>query len=258
MMGENSKKTPLVSIIMPTYNSSVFVHEAIQSILNQDYHHWELIITDDCSTDNTVSIIDTYSRKDKRIQYYINKSNSGAAITRNNSIVKARGDYVAFLDSDDLWHKDKLSSQIGFMLNSNSCFSFTPFSLVSEQGHHLNKTVDLNNCKKVNYHEMLAKKCTLGCSTVMLNRSSFPDLTMPLLRTGQDYALWLKLLKSGVQADCLNVPLTSYRIVKNSISRNKIKKAKRQWQIYREIESIGFLRSCYYFCFYAVRAVFRR
>ncbi|WP_338564491.1 hypothetical protein [Erwinia sp. E_sp_W01_6] len=137
-------------------------------------------------------------------------------------------------------------------------FSFTSYQLITLDGHPLNKIVDKNQIAPLSYHDMLKKKATLGCSTVMLRRSAFTDLSMPLIRTGQDYGLWLKLLRNGAIAYPLNKVLTKYRIVPNSISRNKFKKAKRQWEIYRSIEGLSIAYSAYCFMFYAWRATFRK
>lgn len=247
----------LISIITATYNSSCSIEETYKSIVAQEYERWEWLITDDCSNDNTLEIIDRICREDPRVKVYSNKINSGAAVSRNNSLKHVAGDFIAFIDSDDLWEPDKLVKQLKFM-NDSIDFSFTAYGLIDEQGHSLGKTVDAGQSGMFNYEDMLRKKATLGCSTVMLRRAAFNDIYMPLLRTGQDYATWLKLLKTGKRAHLLNEILTYYRIMPNSISRNKFKKAKRQWQIYREIENLPLYKSVVYFCFYAWRAVFRK
>lgn len=245
---------------MPSYNSEKNISNSIESVINQSYVNWELLITDDCSTDNTISIIKKYAEIDSRIKLFTNTINSGAAISRNNSLEHAQGDFIAFLDSDDIWFSDKLSTQIAFMTSeSKIAFSFTAYEIINDDGFKTNKTVDLQGEKlSFSYYDMLRKKATLGCSTVMLRKKSFNDHKMPLIRTGQDYALWLKLLKSGQPAYLINNVLTQYRISPNSISRNKLKKCKRQWQIYRNIEKINFFHSFFYFSHYAWRAVFRR
>lgn len=249
----------LISIIMPSFNSAKTIRESIDSIVNQSHSNWELLITDDCSKDNTVSIVQEYAAVDLRIKIFTNKTNSGAAVSRNNSIDRASGDYIAFLDSDDLWHKDKLKEQLSFMKDNNLDFSFTSYEIIDENGAGFGRIVDLqgDNCS-FDYFDMLRKKATLGCSTVMLRKSAFSDCRMPLIRTGQDYALWLKLLKQGKKAYLLNKVLTKYRVLPNSISRNKFKKCKRQWQIYREFEKLNMYHSSISFVHYAWRAIFRR
>ena len=248
----------LISIITATYNSSDFIEKTYQSICSQGTSDWEWLVTDDCSTDDTLKKLKLIEASDSRVKVFKNESNSGAAVSRNNSIKNATGEFLAFIDSDDIWLEKKLISQIAFMNEKKCDFSFTGYELVDEAAKPIGQTVDTTNQAVFTYEDMLKKKATLGCSTVVLRRDGFDDLSMPLLRTGQDYALWLKLLKTGANAYLLPEVLTQYRILPNSISRNKVKKAKRQWQIYREIENLGLLKSFYCFCFYAIRAVFRK
>ncbi|MGO2386380.1 MAG: glycosyltransferase family 2 protein [Psychrobacter sp.] len=247
----------LVSIITPAFNSELTILNTYQSINNQNYSNWEWIITDDCSEDSTVKILEDIQSIDSRVKVFQNKKNSGAAVSRNNSISNANGEFFAFIDSDDLWLPTKLEQQLSFM-GDHIAFSFTAYELIDASNNRLNKSVDSTQQGSFSYQDMLRKKATLGCSTVMLRRASFDDISMPLIRTGQDYALWLKLLKTGQKAHVLNEVLTQYRILPDSISRNKIKKSKRQWEIYREIEKLGILESSLNFCFYAFRAVFRK
>lgn len=257
VMNESSiNNSPLVSIVTATFNSERFIEKTYNSILDQSISDWEWIITDDCSTDGTISVLDKICINDARVSYSINHVNSGAAISRNVSLSKCRGKFIAFIDSDDLWHANKLQKQIEFMSTIHD-FSFTGYELIDESGDNLNVTVDTKPLEPIVYIDMLKKKATLGCSTVMLRREVFGDIQMPLLRTGQDYALWLKLLRNGATAHLLPEVLMKYRIVKNSISRNKIKKAKRQWQIYRKTEGIDIFRSGVYFIYYAIRALAR-
>ncbi|MHA8113308.1 glycosyltransferase family 2 protein [Kosakonia cowanii] len=255
-----SSGNPKVSIITPTYNSINTVLNTYNSIRNQTHTNWEWLVTDDCSEDGTHGLLSALSENDERIHVFKNPSNSGAAVTRNNSLSQATGEFIAFIDSDDLWLPDKLRKQLEYMSNNDGVdFSFTAYELIDENGNSLNKSVDLQGESfSVDYNDMLKKKATLGCSTVILNKSAFPDISMPLIRTGQDYALWLKLLKSGKRAYLVNQVLTQYRIMPNSISRNKFKKSKRQWSIYREMEKLPLSQSIYCFCYYVWRAVFRK
>jgi teichuronic acid biosynthesis glycosyltransferase TuaG len=248
-----------ISIITPTFNSSTYIKETIYSVISQSYTDWELLIIDDCSSDDTVEIVESFTLSDERIRLIKNQQNKGASFSRNVGIAKSHGDYLAFLDSDDLWEKDKLQTQITFMRDHKIAFCFTGYLIVDSSGKSSGKTVDSSQKGSFSYNDMLAKKATLGCSTVMLKKSSFKGLLqMPDLRTGQDYAFWLKILRCTNQnAYILPLVLTQYRITPNSISRNKFNKAKRQWFIYNKIENLGSLRAAYYFCFYVVRAIFR-
>ncbi|GAA5186427.1 glycosyltransferase family 2 protein [Ferrimonas gelatinilytica] len=248
----------LVSVIMPCYNSERFVAESINSVLKQSYSNWELIVVDDCSTDMTASILEEFSSKDSRIKLYRNSDNSGAAVTRNAAIEMASGKYVAFLDSDDIWNENKLKVQIEFMRNKDINFSFTSYSTISEDGVIGTNVIDANSMGTVGYNDMLSKRATIGCSTVVIKKRIIGSKRMPLIRTGQDYAFWLSILKDGESATCLKTVLTYYRIVNGSISSNKLKKAKRQWQIYREIEGLSFSIALFHFANYGYRAIFRK
>ena len=248
-----------ISIITPTYNSSLYITDTIQSIISQTYKKWELIIVDDCSSDSTIDIIKSFILLDNRIKLFENTKNRGAAFTRNKAIYHCKYSYIAFLDSDDIWVKEKLEKQLFFMKSNKIAFSFTGFKIIDKNGNSTSKTIDTMQNGAFSYEDMLLKKATLGCSTVMLNKSKFNGLmNIPSIRTGQDYAFWLKLLKNtDEKAHVISLPLTKYRITPNSISRNKIKKAQRQWFIYRNIENLSLLKSCYCFCFYAFRAIFK-
>lgn len=247
-----------VSIVTATYNSNKYIWDTYSSIQEQTEHSWEWLVTDDCSTDDTLDILEEISAQDNRVRIFKNSTNLGAASARNVSLRHVSGEFIAFIDSDDIWKAEKLHKQINFM-GSDVDFSFTAYELVDAQRAPMKRYVDVNNRRRLfNYSDMLKKKATLGCSTVIIRRSAFPDLTMPLIRTGQDYAFWLKLLKSGASAHLFDCILTEYRILPNSISRNKFKKAMRQWQIYRSLEKIDICRSSIYFLHYAWRAVFRR
>ena len=248
---------PKVSIITPTYNAEKFIEETIKSVSAQTYENYEHLIIDDCSSDLTVNIIEKYQSYDNRIKLIKAPTNGGAAEARNIGIKSASSKYIAFIDSDDIWEENKLKKQLEFMEQTQAAFSYTAYQIIKEDGELTNKCIDEKAKPIVNYKDMLRKKSTLGCSTVMLDKERIGEIEMPLIRTGQDYALWLKLLKNGYNAYCLNEVLTRYRIVSNSISRNKFKKAKRQWQIYRKIEKINLIPALWYFTNYAYRAVSR-
>ncbi|TRX57398.1 glycosyltransferase family 2 protein [Thalassomonas sp. M1454] len=252
-----NQNKPFISIIMATYNSALYVEQSIQSIIKQSYDNWELIITDDCSTDSTPDIIERYSEVYADIHVYKNSKNQGAAISRNRSLAEAKGRFIAFLDSDDIWLPSKLELQLDFMLSKEVIISFTGYELIDENGNQKNKVIDGNDLGLLSYKDLLKKKATFGCSTVLIDSSKTDEIRMPLLRTGQDYATWLSILKKIDFAHHFPLILTQYRITPGSISRNKFKKAKRQWQIYRLEEQLPIWEACYCFLFYACRAVFR-
>jgi teichuronic acid biosynthesis glycosyltransferase TuaG len=246
-----------ISIITANFNSHVFIQDTYNSIFRQTISNWEWLVTDDCSCDGSFDMLKMIAASDKRVKLFKNSTNLGAAIARNKSIAQAKGRFIAFIDADDLWAPEKLEKQMAFMLTNNAGISFTTYKIISEYGDDQHKEVDLNAPSIIDYHGLLSKRATFGCSTVMIDKNIVGSINMPNMRTGQDYATWLSILKIGFVAHLLREPLSSYRIVSGSISRNKFKKALRQWTIYRSHEKLSLFLSTYYFLWYAFRAVFR-
>lgn len=244
----------LVSIIMPSYNAQSFITEAIQSVQSQTYQGWELLITDDCSTDSTCEIVESIAAQDSRITLLRLQKNSGAAVARNNSLSKAKGRYIAFLDSDDLWLPNKLERQLAFMQENKAGFCFTSYHTISDKGTPIN-TIHVPST--LTYQQYL-RNTIIGCLTVIFDRDVVGDIRMPLLRKRQDMATWLNILRQGHIAYGLDEPLSNYRIVKNSISHNKFKAAKVVWEVYRDIEKLSVARSIWCFMGYAYNAVKKR
>ena len=246
----------LVSIIVPVYNAERFLYATIESILNQSYSNWELIIVDDCSTDNSRTIINDFLKKDKRIKYFRNSENSKTAITRNNGIKFANGTFLCFLDADDLWDKDKLKKQVDFMLLNDCAFSFTGYEFADENGIPNGKKVYVPY--RINYNSSLGNTI-IWTSTVMFDMSklSKEDIYMPNVPS-EDTACWWRVLKIIDYAYGLNEILSFYRRTKGTLSSNKLVAIKRIWYLYRKIEKLSILHSSYCFVKYAVRAVIRR
>ncbi len=245
----------LVSIITPVYNAERFVAETIKSVQAQTYTNWEMILVDDVSSDNSEKIIKEFQEKDNRIKYIKLKENSGAAVARNTAIENARGRYIAFLDSDDLWKSNKLETQINFMKENKYGFTFASYELMSEDGNNLNKVVKVP--QKINYDGLL-KNTIIGCLTVVIDRNLVGDFKMPLLRKGQDTATWLKILKNYKYAYGINENLANYRLVKGSISSNKIGALKRTWNTYRNVEKLSLIKAWYVFSCYVINALKKR
>ncbi|MBP1629401.1 MAG: glycosyl transferase [Bacteroidetes bacterium] len=245
----------LVSIIMPSYNSSRFIDESIDSVLSQTYQNWELLITDDCSTDNTIEIINEYIQKDNRIKIFKHNINSGAAIARNNSIEKANGKFLAFLDSDDLWYPNKLELQLEFMNKNKIAFSCSNYDQIYENGEFNNIIIKVPNI--ISYYEYL-KNTIIGCLTVIIDKSIVGDFRMPNIKSSHDMALWLLILKKGYNCFGLNKTLGTYRLVSNSNTAKKGKAAKDVWKVYREIENLNIIFSSYCFMFYVINAIKKR
>ncbi|WP_149725512.1 glycosyltransferase family 2 protein [Campylobacter concisus] len=240
-----------VTIIMPSYDSEKFIIESIESVLAQTYSNWELIIVDDCSPDDSNKIITKYVDSDGRIKLIKLQKNSGPAVARNTAIEAASGRYIAFLDSDDVWLPNKLETQINFMHDNDLAFTYSSYRLVGEDNEHLGVFITKD---KISYFDML-KTCSVGCLTAIYDTKKIGKQYMPLILKRQDYGLWLKILKLIGETKGISEPLATYRIRKNSVSSNKVKAAKYQWKIYRDIEKLSFLKSLYYFVFYAYNGV---
>lgn len=238
-----------VSIITPTYNCARFIGETIESVINQTYQDWEMIIVDDCSSDNTEEIVKKYSKDDNRIKYVKLEQNSGAAMARNKAMELATGKYMAFLDSDDIWTKDKLDKQIKFMEKNNYNITCTKYEQIDEIGQSLNKFIKVKN--KVDYNGVLLT-CPVGNSTVMYNVETLGKFEVPNIRKRNDDALWLQMLKKEKYIYGMNDILMKYRIRSNSISSNKVDLVKYHWYLYREIEKLSILRSTFHICCWGV------
>lgn len=244
-----------VSIIMPAYNSAEFIAESIQSVIAQTYKDWELIITDDHSSDDTVNIVKSYKAQDERIKLIELNDNGGPAVARNSALNLARNRFVAFLDSDDLWHPQKLELQLNFMKKNDYAFSFTSYQRFSRDG--LKKYNIIRAPEKISYGELL-KNTIIGTLTVIIDREKVGRFEMDNIRYRQDMALWCEILKRGFYAYGLNKVLASYRVVRKFSIVKKIKGAKGVWKVYRRIEKIGCLKSMYYFIHYATNAFLKR
>lgn len=237
----------LVSIITPVYNAEKYIEDTINSVLNQNYCNWELFLVDDCSTDNSMIILEEFAKKDNRIKIIQLKENSGAATARNVGIERAKGRYIAFLDSDDIWMSNKLEVQINFMKENDISFSYTNYMKFDEDG---TERGIVKIPARVTYNELL-KSNIIGCLTAVYDAHKIGKIYMPNIRKRQDYALWLKILRKNIDGYGINKVLAKYRVRENSVSSNKLKAALYQWRIYRQIEKLGLFKSLYYFINYA-------
>lgn len=243
----------LVSIIMPAYNCEEFIEQTINSVQNQSYTNWELIIVDDCSTDNTAEIIKKYASNDKRIRYFKNHQNSGAAISRNNAIEQATGRFFAFLDSDDLWRKDKLKKQIDFMQKNNYSFTCTAYDKIDENSVFLNRIINAD--EKANYYRLL-KKCP-GNSTVVYDVSALGKHFIPNIKKRNDYVMWLQIIKKAKYIYGLKEVLGSHRVCNGSLSANKKSLIKYHWYVYRKIEKLSFAYSSYLIIYWVLKSILK-
>lgn len=250
-------KNDLVSIIVPVYNSERFINDTIRTVQEQTYGNWELILVNDCSTDNSISIIEKYTKEDNRIKLINLECNSGAAIARNTGIEQATGRYIAFLDADDLWMKDKLEKQIEFMKKNECAFSFTDYEFADENGKKTGKIVNVP--KELTYKQAL-KNTTIFTSTVIFNVEKLGKelISMPNVKRGQDTATWWKVLKQIDNAYGIDEVLSYYRRTNDSLSANKLKALKRTWNLYRNVEHLNIFYSFYNFGWYCFNAIKRR
>lgn len=239
----------LISVIMPTYNCANFIEETIKSVQCQTYNNWELIIVDDRSKDNTEEIVNQIIKLDNRIKYYKLDTNQGAAMARTKAMELSKGKYMAFLDSDDLWKKDKLEKQIKFMKDNNYNFTCTSYEQIDEQGNKLDKIIKTK--KKVDYNRLLLD-CPVGNSTVMYNVDKLGKFEVPNIRKRNDDALWLQILKKEKYIYGMEDVLMEYRIRNNSISSNKWSLIKYHWQLYRKIEHLSVLRAAFHVCYWGI------
>lgn len=245
--------TQTTSIILPLYNASNFIDETLQSVLAQTYAHWELLVVDDVSTDNSLAIVQKYAAKDKRIKLLQHSKNAGAAQARNTGIKNATGRYIAFIDADDVWLPNKLEKQLQFMHTNNLAFTYASQILIDENGAEKGKFITI---PEITYRSML-KTCWVGCCTAVYDTEKLGKQYFETQRGQEDYILWLQIIKQIGTSKGIIEPLAKYRAVSGAVSANKIAAAKRQWKVYRELEKLNLMQSSYYFIHYAVNAVFR-
>ena len=245
----------LVSIITPSYNSAKFIKQCIESVIAQTYTNWEMLIVDDFSRDDSCLVIKELAKKERRIKCFLLDENIGAAKARNVAIRKAKGKYIAFLDSDDLWEPQKLEKQIYFMNQNDISFSFTNYQSISEDGSYVIDIIEVP--MKMAYHDYL-KNTIIGCLTVIIDREKTGNFEMKNIRSSHDMALWLLIMRRGFDAYGLDENLARYRIVSTSNTANKWRAAKDVWRVYRQFEKLSFFYSIWCFLNYAFNAIIKR
>lgn len=244
------QEQPLISIVMPAYNAEKTIREAIESVIAQTYQNWELIVVDDCSTDSTNNLLQCLLETDTRIKVFHNACNYGVSETRNNGVKQSSGDWIAFLDSDDMWKKEKLQKQINLLKQkTNGDIIFTGSAFVDNTGK--SNTFILKVPDEISYCELL-KQNLISCSSALVKKEWLIRYPMKHDDMHEDYAVWLQILKSGGHAYGVNEPLLVYRLSKNSKSGNKRKAAYMTYRVYRYV-GLNFLQALYYFCWYACK-----
>ena len=245
----------LVSIIMPSYNASRFITESIKSVIVQTYQNWELLIADDCSKDSSVEVIKKIIDKDQRIKLFSLLKNVGAAAARNVAIEHANGQYIAFLDSDDVWEPEKLERQLAFMKENKYAFTYSEYYVMEEDGKKTGSFIRIPS--SLSYRQYL-RNTIIGCLTVVIDRNIVGDFRMPLIKSSHDMALWLLIMKRGYKAYGIKEVLAGYRLVSTSNTAKKWKAAKDVWRVYRKIEHLSVLFSAFCFCGYVFNSVIKR
>ena len=252
-----SETDELISIIVPVYNAGTYIEETIAMVRAQSYSRWELILVDDCSSDDSISRIEDFMAGDNRNIRLIRKSsNEGAARARNTGIMEAKGRYIAFLDADDVWMPDKLEKELAFMKEKNAAFVFTAYEFGDENAQRTGKIVHVP--ETLTYRQALSRTI-IFTTTVMLDteQTGRELIKMPEVES-EDTATWWKILRKGFTAYGLNEVLAVYRRPAKSLSSNKLKAVKRIWNLYRKEEKLSLWCSGYHFLFWAAGATLRR
>ena len=248
------ERSHLISVIIPAYNAEKTIEEAVNSVLAQDYGDLELIVVDDCSTDKTGKILERLSEQDSRIRVIENDTNIGALKARLKGVRAAFGKWIAFLDSDDFWRKDKISKQVRLQEETACHLVFTGTGYIDKMGKQL--PWELHVPSEVTYSRLL-KQNVISNSSVLILKDFFLKYT-PVSEEGydmhEDFACWLLLLKNGHKARGVDEPLVTYRVSNDSMTGNKIHAAVLNWRTYRFI-GLNIFQSAFYMVFYAVRGI---
>jgi teichuronic acid biosynthesis glycosyltransferase TuaG len=245
--------TDLVSIITPAFNAASFIGETIKSVIAQTYPNWEMIIAEDCSPDDTLEVIRQWALVEPRIKLVAMDFNGGPALARNAALKMAEGRWIAFLDSDDLWLSDKLERSISHAQEYHAALVFTGFRRITADGYATGHYVGVP--RTLTYHQLLGNTA-IATSTVLLDRNVVGDVRMKKTYY-DDFDCWLQILKRGHLAFGLNEDLMRYRVLNQSVSRNKWRSALHTWRAYRNLEKLNIPMSFWYFSHYAIRALIK-
>ena len=244
-----------VSIITPVFNAEKYLRYTLQCVLNQTYFDWEMILVDDCSTDGSWSILKQFALSDNRFKIYKNSKNSGSGVARNFAIEKAVGQYIAFLDSDDLWPPNKLMVQIDFMSKNNIAFSHTSYGYINENGERIKSTFHVSK-HSVSYKDLLMRT-EISCLTAIYDSKMIGKFYMTEHRRKQDYALWLNILKTGVKSYPIDQELAFYRQSKTSATHKKTNLIFKHYQFLKETQNFNSFKAIYYTIFWMVNGFIR-
>ena len=224
---------PLISVVMPAYNAEHCIGDAIQSVLSQTYPNFELIVVDDCAQDQTAAIVQAFADTDDRIMFLRNQQNSGASVSRNRAIAAAKGEWIAFLDSDDMWRADKLEQQVRFLrYHPEARLLYTASAFMDEQGNRFSHVMQ---AKPLTTRSLLLKGNIISCSSVLVRKEDMLKHPMAGDRMHEDYVTWLQILEETPYAYGINEPLLIYRLSSTSKSSNRITSAKMLYRSYRHV-----------------------
>ena len=245
----------LVSIITPCYNAAKYIGDTIESVLKQLYNKWEMIIVDDCSNDNTLEIVNKYQEKDTRIKVYKTNTPSGSPVLpRNIGLSKAQGNYIAFLDADDLWFPEKLQQQISLFNNNKVAIVFSDYEKMDNNGRLNNRIIHAP--KSVDYKTLL-KGDVIGTLTAIVDKDKIGSSIQFKNIGAEDYLFFLEILKKGYIAVNTETILARYRQSRKSLSSNKLLSASWNWNIYRNELRFSIVKSIYYFLHYSIKALIK-
>lgn len=245
-----------VSVITPAYNASQHLPETIQSVQQQTFTDWEMIIVDDCSSDNTFEVACNCAKDDPRIKVLRHEKNAGVSAARNTALDFASGDYIAFLDSDDLWLPQKLEKQLTFMQENHYVLTYTAYQQFNTETKELGRSI---KAPKKMTHNAIYGNTAIGCLTVMVDRKTVGPFHMPPISHTEDQCTWQEILRRGYDAAYgLQENLALYREGNASLTRSKLGAIKKQWKTYREFHQFSIIKSGFYFINYAINAVWKR
>ena len=244
----------LVSVIIPYYKKKEYIARSINSVLRQSYKNFELIIIYDDSNHEDLIILNNLKKKDKRIKIFINKKNIGAGLSRNKGIKLSKGKLIAFLDSDDLWSRNKLKKQILFMKQKKIKISHTSYYIIN----YNNKIIGQRKAKDLNYKQLL-KSCDIGLSTIILDKKLIKNNTkFASIKTKEDYVLWLQITQNEKKIYALPNNLTKWRKLDNSLSSSKFQKIKDGYLVYRKYMKFNQVKSIFYLCLLSVNFLLKQ
>lgn len=244
----------MISIITPCYNAEVFLPLTINSVLNQTFQDWELLVVDDCSTDCSAKIVNEYVKKDRRIKYYKTSYPSGSpALPRNIGIENAKGDYISFLDADDLWLPDKLEKQKKILEQNKYDFVYSFYEKIDDNGKRCNRVIKTRG--KTRYKDIL-KSNSIPCLTAFLKKEIIGSTRFKPIPQ-EDFCFWLDILKKGYIAYNIGEVTALYREAPMSRSSNKIKMFKGYWNVIRNHQRVAFISACYYMVVYSILGILK-